>query len=365
MQFAAMQLLIIQDYFRGGGTERQSVYVANMLHEHGCSVGCMTFRPGGIQRASLQLPDDAVDTLQPFDSRLNTWSPGLVSRIRAWRPQAVLLMGYAANEKGVCIKRALPEVRLIASMRTGKTLSKSYRQSLAVADHVVVNARWGYDLLVRQGWVQAERIFQINNPLTRAWDVAKRDEWRAAERRRRGIGEDTCVLLNVAGFRENKGQDELIRMLSSWSTCQPWKLWLVGDGPKLKRCRRQAQQLQLEDRIEFLGYQANPGAIMAAADIMLTASRRDAQPNALIEAQAVGLPIVAFDYAGIGECFEDGKSGFLVPWGNTSQFLQKIQLLAEDPQLRLAQARYAMPWAQHKFSTQCVKQSYLDLIGVC
>lgn len=357
-----MQLLIIQDYLRGGGTEAQSVFVANMLYDHGCAVGCTTFRPGGVQRASLRLPEYAVTVLQPWDTGVNTWSPGLIRHIRAVRPEAVLLMGYAANEKGTRIKRVLPAIRLIASMRTGKMLSTSYRQTLACADHVVVNSQWGLELLIKQGWARAEHIVQINNPLTRDWDSAQANVWRVAQRQRLRIPEDTCVLLNVAGFRPHKGQDELIQLVRAWPTRLPWKLLLVGDGPQLKHCKQLIQRLKLEDRVICTGYLANPGPIMAAADIMLTASRRDAQPNALVEAQAMGLPIVAYDFAGIGECFADGKSGFLVPWGSADLFLQHVELLAANPALRKRHAQFAVSWAQDKFAATQVKEKYLTLV---
>jgi len=357
-----MQLLIIQDYLRAGGTEKQSVYVANSLYALGTSVGCMTFRPGGIERALLHIPGHAIQILQPFDSRLNGWSPGLIRRVRALRPQAILLMGYVANEKGAQLKRALPDSSVIASVRTSRHLSCAYLQGLTDADSIVVNSRWALNILVAKHEIQREKIIHIDNPLTRHWDEPALSTQRAVERQRLNVADCDCMLINVAGFRRNKRQCALIEQFQALSMGPRWKLFFVGDGPELSKCRRRVQQLQMEDRIAFLGYQADPGNTLAAADIIVSASQRDAQPNALIEAQAMGLPVVAFDFAGIGECFLDGKTGFLVQPGDTDTFLHKIQLLAEDKSLRHAYGRAAKDWANAKFNSKNIIEKYINLI---
>lgn len=357
-----MHLLIVQDYLRGGGTETQSVYLANQFHAAGMRVTLMSFRPEGVLRPQLKLPQEEQVILQPFDSRINLWSPGLKAQVKALQPDVVLLMGFVANEKGAALKSAWPACKLIASVRTGRTLSGAYKKTLKAADRVVVNAQWTLDQLVADKRVPKEKLVLIDNSLTRQWDFESVESERTRMRRELGIDEETILLINVAGFRPKKGQDALIRMLHEYRTRQKWKLIFLGAGNELQKCTQIVDTLNMKEQIEFMGFQADPFRYLAAADIMVTTSQRDAQPNALVEAQCVGLPIVAYDFAGIKECFVPNQSGYLVPLNEKERFLKQLDTLMEDTDLRKQMGDFGQHWARAKFDATRNRRSYLTLL---
>ncbi|MFO7169584.1 MAG: glycosyltransferase, partial [Chloroflexota bacterium] len=117
------------------------------------------------------------------------------------------------------------------------------------------------------------------------------------------------------------------------------RLLLVGDGPGLERCRALAASLGLGERVEFLGARDDVPAILARAQVFLLCSHYEGIPISVLEAMRAGLPVVASDVGGIPEAVEHGRSGLLVPRGDPRAAADALQLLLDQPQLRLSMGR--------------------------
>jgi glycosyltransferase involved in cell wall biosynthesis len=114
------------------------------------------------------------------------------------------------------------------------------------------------------------------------------------------------------------------------------KLIIVGNG--LERCslERTVNLAGLNDRVIFTGFVPHdqiPSYIMAA-DVFVLPSLSEGLPNALLEAMAGGLPIVATKVGGIPEVIDEGINGFLVDSRNAEQIANKLLLLESDSALR-------------------------------
>src|SRR5882724_6613178 len=163
-----MKILVVQDYLRSGGTERQSVLIANAFAAAGHDTRLLTFRPGGALASTVDAAAKHFP-LQPFDFHLDWFAPGLFGFIRRSHPDIVLCMGRMANCYGYKIQvlashLALP-TRVIATMRTGKSLPSRFRLSLRRADHVIANSGEARDTLVTRYKIPAEKISVIHNSL--------------------------------------------------------------------------------------------------------------------------------------------------------------------------------------------------------
>lgn len=113
-------------------------------------------------------------------------------------------------------------------------------------------------------------------------------------------------------------------------------LHLIGDGELRAELRRQVDELGLSERIEFIRV-LSPGDVRAAvaqADVFCLPSFAEGLPIALMEAAAVGTPIVCTSVAGIPELVLDGRTGRCVPAGSPSELAAAIEELARDPALR-------------------------------
>ncbi|MDA8087543.1 MAG: glycosyltransferase, partial [Nitrospiraceae bacterium] len=159
---------------------------------------------------------------------------------------------------------------------------------------------------------------------------AGRPENRAYARRKLGIPETTSVLIFVGKISRDKGICELMESFRSVNrgNCGA-HLLMVGSGPDVPVLQSMAASYGLLSNIHRTGdipHGDIPDALNAA-DIFVLPSYHEGLPNAVLEAMACGLPVVATRAGGIPEAVEDGKSGILVPVGDHRQLANAIEYL--------------------------------------
>lgn len=114
-----------------------------------------------------------------------------------------------------------------------------------------------------------------------------------------------------------------------------WTLAIVGDGPLLDELKIQAKALNIEEKVDFCGFQKEVDFYLSQAKIFGFTSIIEGYPNALIEGMANGLAPVSFNcVAGPSDIINENENGFLVPVGDVNQFAEKLQLLVDDAALR-------------------------------
>ncbi len=354
-----MKILVVQDYLRSGGTERQSVLLARGFAAAGHPTHLITFRPGGPLTPETPQPELHLQSLQKRDTKLDWWAPGLVRRAKALAPDVVLCMGRMANCYGSALQRALPATAVISTLRTGKALPRLFRRSLRQTRHTIANSHAARQRVIDELGLSPDAVSVIHNALVfapRAPDSAERERVRA----QLGATARTVVLLDVAMFRPEKNQVALLDIMAELNTTAPVQLWLAGEGPSLAACQTRAAELGLEDRVRFLGWTADPAPLYTAADLAVHASKRESLSNFLIEAQAHGLPAVAYDALGVSETFEDGVSGHLIPAGNQYAFRAALTALVDDAAARHTMGAQARTHANARFSTERQIAAYLE-----
>ncbi len=115
----------------------------------------------------------------------------------------------------------------------------------------------------------------------------------------------------------------------------PEDLVIVGDGPSRHALEALARELGILDRVQFVGFQANPFAWMRHARLMAFSSKMEGLGNVLIEALAVGQVVVSTDCpVGPREMLDDGKAGLLVPVGDVQALAEAIRSGLQDEALR-------------------------------
>jgi len=324
-----MKILLIQDTLRSGGTERQTILLANAFAAAGHPTTLLTFRRGGPLAHTLS-PAVTHHALQPFDTRLDWFAPGLRRAIRHAAPDIVLCMGRMANCYASRIAASGPNVTF-STMRTGKPLPLLARRSLGCVAHIIANSEAARVTLQTRYAVPPERISVIPNalvfpPLPPAVAAAARN----ALRTEHAASPETTVLLDCAMFRPEKNQRELIEIAAQLPADFHWQLWLAGDGPALADCRALATRLGVADRVRFIGFVADPRPLYAAADLAVHASKSESLCNFLLEAQAVGLPAIAARAQGIEECLtRPGETGLVIEHGDRDGFRRAILHFAQ------------------------------------
>lgn len=354
-----MKILVVQDQLRSGGTERQSILLANAFAASGHATTLLTFRPGGTLTNTVSGNVTHL-ALQRFDTHLDWFAPGLLHRVAHLQPDVVLCMGRMANCRAGGLQRLLPNAAVIGTMRTGKPLPLLYRRSLKTVRHVVANSGEARETLVQRYAVPGERISVVHNALVFAAPASP--EVREATRLQYGAGRNTLVLACVAMFRPEKNQQELVEIVSELPAALDWQLWLAGDGPARAACEALAKQNGLGARVKFPGWLADPARLYAGADVAVHASWSEALSNFLIEAQASGLPGVAYAAQGVAECFLPENTGWVIPRDDRRAFRDRLLALAvEPPQARAARSRNARSHAMEAFDRDRQVGRYLEL----
>jgi L-malate glycosyltransferase len=166
-------------------------------------------------------------------------------------------------------------------------------------------------------------------------DVDRSPEQRAAVRAELGIGPDEIAVATVANFRSQKAYPDLLnaaRLLVDRGV--PVRFFVVGQGPLEREIRALHASLGLGRSVELLGYRPDAIRVLTGCDLFALASHYEGYPVAIMEALAVGLPIVATKVGGVPEGVREGVEGLLVPPRRPDLLAAAIESLVFDPQRR-------------------------------
>lgn len=159
-------------------------------------------------------------------------------------------------------------------------------------------------------------------------------------------GHGPPVLIAAGALTPEKDHATLVRALAALRVRLPAaRLVLVGDGPERDSLAALARRLILGDAVRFEGECADAAALIRGADVLVQPSRREALGTAVLEAMALGTPVVASAVGGLVELLGDG-AGLLVPSGDADAFAEAIARVLTDPRLADALTREARARAE-------------------
>lgn len=203
-------------------------------------------------------------------------------------------------------------------------MKKAYRD----ADKVIVVSRGERDDLVDNFMIPSTSIKVIYNPIT-------------IEKICRMSGEETDIprnkpiIVSVGRLIFSKGFDVLLNAFQKVRSKIDCRLLILGKGEEKERLEALCNTLNIREDVTFLGFHHNPFKFMKEAQLFCTATRYEGLGNALIEAMALGLPVIATDCRyGPGETLEDGKYGILVPVERSDALAAAIIKVLSDHELR-------------------------------
>lgn len=174
---------------------------------------------------------------------------------------------------------------------------------------------------------------------------------------------DPPKLLWVGRLVYQKGLDILFDALGDLKEL-PWTLKLVGDGPQRYDLEKIAVKKEIADRIEYLGWLGRDDLSRHYGDsnLFVFPSRHEGMPNAVLEAMASGLPVIATRIAGNEELIIPGKTGLLVPPGDTDALKDALSGLLPDPLRRKQMGAAARDRVENHYTWDQVARQYLSLL---
>ncbi|MEC7274424.1 MAG: glycosyltransferase family 4 protein [Verrucomicrobiota bacterium] len=352
-----MKIILLLGRSQGGGTEAHAKWLLAALQGAGYETRLYSLFPSHRQ-SSFTEQFLEVFGLPLAKNRFIHWA-------KSEQADLVICFGRLANCCGHQIKQQIPNISIIATCRTNRRLPVAYLKTLASADLVLTNSQWARRRVSRIEGVNDENSYTIVNALLRS-ELGTLSNSPADQRNARlsfGLDPSRPVVSMVAHFVPGKNQEGLIRLVADKQLPAGTQLLFVGEGPRLRNCQRLVTRLALDSEIRFLGTVGQLNDIFRASDLIVSTSLRDSLPNALIEAQAAGVPVVAYDVAGVGEAFLHDQSGILVPAADSHALSSAIEILLGDDELRNGYSNRAREQAVRRFDPNRVLEDYVRHIG--
>ena len=166
------------------------------------------------------------------------------------------------------------------------------------------------------------------------------------------------VIVHLSNFRPVKRVQDCVRIFARVADVLPARLMMIGDGPDRGPAEVLARELQVEDRVQFLGKQLGVAQLLAISDLMLLPSEMESFGLAALEAMACGVPSVASRVGGLPEVVTDGADGFLVEVGNIEGMVAAALSLLTDPSKHEAFTIAARNTAKTRFSAKKIIPRY-------
>ncbi len=357
---------LLMNAFAVGGTIRTTFTTAGELARLGHDVEIMSvFR----RRADTALPVPEGVTLKFLADLRKDVVPDLPPQQRLLAEQPTRLM--SSNDFRYPNFNLLTDVRLaryIRSVRDGVLVGTRPSINLAVAllaSPSVVRVGQDHMNLASYNNALRNQIASIYPRLDMVSTLTEGD----AEDYRRHLGGGTRVecmpngVPDVGGHRaaldekvvvaagrlgRQKGFDRLLRSWARVVGDHPgWQLKIFGSGVDMKPLRRQIRRLGIEDSAQMMGFTSSLHEEMSRASLYVMSSRKEGFPMVLLEAMAVGLPVVSFDCpTGPRDIIREGVDGHVVPEGDVDALAAAMGGLMGDPERRKAYGRAAVEGAR-------------------
>jgi glycosyltransferase involved in cell wall biosynthesis len=205
------------------------------------------------------------------------------------------------------------------------------RWSLRAAQQVLTVSIPFREELAAKG-VRRERIEIVHNAIPPDWGGSAREN-SAVLRAQLGISPDNKVILIVGRLSLEKDHLTLLEAIHRLDPSLSPRVVIVGDGPERPRIEERIRSLNLSATATLTGQQNSAEPYYGIADVAVLSSRSEGSPNALLEAMAAGVPIVATRVGGIPEMVADKESALLVAPGDASAMTAAISRLLQDSAL--------------------------------
>ncbi|HET6594084.1 MAG TPA: glycosyltransferase family 4 protein [Anaerolineales bacterium] len=371
-----MRILILNSEYSpiGGGAGHASAHIAAQLERMGHIITVVTSRFGSLPHREEQggvtiyrIPGvrRRQDRSTPLEQVIFILSASLwaVSRVSRVQPQAALaFFGVPSGAVAWLIKK-LYRVPYIISLRGGDV--PGFRPYDFRIYHKLVSP------LLRLIWKNAtalvansEGLRRLANDFDAHFDIpvipngVDLEAYKSPDR-------DWSFprLLSAGRIVHQKGLDLAMRALGGLKELT-WEWHIAGDGPQMQVLQSMAKELGIGERVFFHGWQSPPQLMKQyqQANLFLFPSRHEGMPNALLEAMASGLPVVASCIAGNEELVMDGKTGCLVPSEDADALQRALKKLLLDSALREQMGRASRQRVEENYSWESTAQQYALLL---
>jgi glycosyltransferase involved in cell wall biosynthesis len=345
------------------GAEKQMSLLARGLPPEEFEVHvCALTRGGPLISALLEagLPVTVIGKRWRLDPRA-CWR--LNRHVAALRPDLIHTWMFAANAYGYAAAKAAGVSCLVPSQRCVDPW-KSWGQ-LAVdryvarrCGRVVVNSPGVRDFYVRHG-LPADKIRVIANAVAAAEPAGTTRRQVLAEL---GLPAESRLVGLIGRLWAQKRVKDAIWAADLLKVIRDdVHLLVIGDGPHRDRLRRFRDQAVIRDKVHFLGHRGDVPRLLPGLDVLWSTSGYEGQSNAILEAMAAGVPVVATDIPGNRDLVLPEVTGLLFPLGDRAGLARCTERLLSDAELAKRFGQAGRRRVQSEFSVEKMVERYAEL----
>jgi len=331
------KLLHVVGRFDFGGTERQQAELIKRLPADRYEQTIAAMQKGAF---AAEVEERGIPVIEfPFTSFYDIRAVrnylALARLIRRERFQLVHCHNFYSNIFGTIAARLAGTRTIITSRRDlggmfTKTQLRVQRLAYKFSAAVLANSQGVKRVLVENEQVSEAKIHCVYNGIDT--DRFAPREPSADVAQSLGIAPGSPVVGKVGNLHPWKGFDVFIRIAAAVNASRPdARFLIVGDGTEHQRLKQMARELHLEQSVTFAGARGDIPEMLALMSVFVLSSPAEGLPNAVLEAMACGLPVVASNVGGVPETVSNGETGFLVSPGDAAGFAEKILQLLNDP----------------------------------
>ena len=217
-------------------------------------------------------------------------------------------------------------------------------------DYLVCNTPDLVRYVTEGGWAK-DRVFYIPN-------FPHIEEAPAVDRAALATPMDVPLAVALGRLHPNKAMDVLLK--AAVQIPNLW-VWIAGEGPDEAKLKKLARDLRMTERVKFLGWRTDRGALLKAADVCVFPSREEPFGNVVVEAWAYGAPLVAAASTGPAWLARNGEEALLVPVDNAQALAQGIRDVLASKDLANRLVENGRKRIETEFSENVVIGRYLDM----
>jgi glycosyltransferase involved in cell wall biosynthesis len=335
-----LRLLAIIEAYTMTGPAKNLIEFATLARALNVDTTVATFIRGGASNAFIETARQSGIAVHAFRER-GLWDPavikGLAKLVSGQRPHVI--QTHAVKSHFFARLAGLPNFAPWIAFHHGYTWptlrARAYNQidrwSLTAAAKVLTVSLPFREELAAKG-VARERIEIVHNAIRPDWGTATPDG-PTDLRAELGIAPDRNIILIVGRLSREKDHVTLLRAIHRLPSSLRPHLLVVGEGPERGRIEEAIRETALTGHVTLTGHQRSAEPYYRVANLAVLSSLSEGSPNALLEAMAAGVPVVATRVGGIPEIVTDEESALLVPPGDVDSMAEAMAKLLTDTSL--------------------------------
>ena len=365
-------IIIVIDSLDGGGAESQAIKLANGLNKENVNVTLFPLRSGGaLTKHAKDLDIKIVEGDFQSSRDIKSLVKGFIllcKTIRSNNPAIVHTFLPLSNFIG-SLAGLISKARYTITSRRGliklNYLKKRWRLfdkiSNFLSDKIIVNTEAIIDEMINVDDVDLDKVICIRNGINlNKFNIKnyRRNDMRS----KLALSSCDFAWAKVANFSSIKGHKDLINAFKDIHIKYNSKLFLIGkDNGTLKELKDLVITKGLENKIIFLGFREDIPEILLAMDGYICASHTEGFSNAILEAMASGLPIIATNVGGNSEIIKHKKNGLLIKSKDQNAIASTMIKIMKDSTLSQKISEDAKKTVNEKYNTEKMVKSYIDV----